>query len=161
MFRRSRERFPDKAAIVAGARRMSYRELDAAANRLAHALRATGAAKGAKVAILSRNLLEYGVVFFGAARSGLVLVNVSIQYAAAELEYVLDKSDAEILLVDGQFAEKAAAVLPQCPGDPHGRLHWRRRLCRFQAASPSTRFSLRPAARRAAGRASSRPTPSA
>jgi fatty-acyl-CoA synthase len=115
MLRRSRERFPDKAAIVAGSRRMSYRELDAAANQLAHALLATGAGKGAKVAMLSRNLLEYGVVFFGAARSGLVLVNVSIQYAAAELEYVLNKSDAEILLVDGQFAEKAAAVLPRCP----------------------------------------------
>ncbi len=115
MLRRSRERFPDKAAIVAGSRRMSYRELDTAANQLAHALLATGAGKGAKVAMLSRNLLEYGVVFFGAARSGLVLVNVSIQYAAAELEYVLDKSDAEILLVDGQFAEKAAAVLSRCP----------------------------------------------
>ena len=114
MLRRSCERFPDKVAIVAGDRRISYRELDRAANRLAHALLAAGAAKGAKVAILSRNLLEYGVVFFGAARSGLVLVNVSIQYAAAELEYVLGKSDAEILVVDAQLAEKAAAVLPKC-----------------------------------------------
>lgn len=115
MLRRSAERFPDKAAIIAGGRRMTYRELDLSANRLAHALRATGAGTGAKVAILSRNLAEYGIVFFGAARSGLVLVNVSIQYAAAELEYVLGKSDAEILLVDGQLAARAAAVLPRCP----------------------------------------------
>ena len=113
--RRSCERFPGKPAIVAGGRRISYRELDEAANRLANALLATGAAKGAKVAILSRNLPEYGIVFFGAARSGLVLVNVSIQYAADELEYVLRKSDAEILLVDGQLAGKAAAVLPRIP----------------------------------------------
>ncbi len=113
--RRSRERFPDKPAIIAGGRRISYRELDEAANRLANALLATGAAKGSKVAILSRNLPEYGIVFFGAARSGLVLVNVSIQYAADELEYVLRKSDAEILLVDGQLAGKAAAVLPLIP----------------------------------------------
>src|SRR5690606_17331196 len=70
---------------------------------------------GAKVAILSRNLPEYGVVFFGAARSGLVLVNVSIQYAADELAYVLGKSDSEILIVDGHLAAKAAAVLPSCP----------------------------------------------
>ncbi len=115
MLRRSTERFPDKPAIIAAGTQLTFRQLDAAANRLAHALLATGAAKGAKVAILSRNLPQYGIVFFGAARSGLVLVNISIQYAAAELEYVLSKSDAEILLVDAQFAAKAAAVLPNCP----------------------------------------------
>lgn len=124
MLRRSAERFPDKIAIVAGSERMTFRELDVAANRLAQALRATGAgkgakggkfAKGAKVAILSRNLPQYGIAFFGAARSGLVLVNVSIQYSAAELQYVLAKSDAQVLLVDALFAEKALAVLPQCP----------------------------------------------
>ena len=115
MLRRSAERFPAKDAIVAGGARISYRELDQAANRLANALLATGAARGDKVAILSRNLPQYGVVFFGAARSGLVLVNVSVQYSAAELEYVLGKSDARILLVDSQFSDKVAAVLPRCP----------------------------------------------
>ena len=116
MLRRSAERFPDKPAIIGGGARISYRDLDGAANRLAHALLGTGAAAGAKVAILSRNLPQYGIVFFGAARSGLILVNVSVQYAAAELAYVLNKSDAEILIVDAQLAAKANAVLPQCPG---------------------------------------------
>lgn len=115
MLRRSAERFPDKPAIIGPTGRLGYRELDEGANRFAHALLATGAAKGAKVAILSRNLTEYGVVFFGAARSGLVLVNVSIQYAAAELEYVLGKCDAEILVVDATLAGRAAAVLPALP----------------------------------------------
>ena len=115
MLRRSAERFPLKPAIIAGDVRLSFRELDVAANRFAHALIGTRASKGAKVAILSRNLPQYGIVFFGAARSGLVLVNVSIQYSPAELEYVLRKSDAEILIVDSQFAQKVAAVLPNCP----------------------------------------------
>ncbi len=115
MLRRSAERFPDKPAIIGLGRRLSYRALDAASNRFARALRATGPVDGAKVAILSRNLPEYGIVFFGAARSGMVLVNVSIQYAADELGYVLGKSDSEILVVDGQLAAKAAAVLPSCP----------------------------------------------
>ena len=127
MLRRSAERFPDKTAIIGaglGATvavggqvpgRLTYRELDSEANRFAHALLATGAAAQTKVAILSRNLPHYGVVFFGAARSGLVLVNVSIQYAPAELEYVLNKADAEILIVDAQFEAKAHAVLARCP----------------------------------------------
>jgi len=115
MLRRSAQRFPDKTAIIRDDVRLSYAELDAAANRFANALLGTGRGKGAKVAIVSRNLPEYGIVFFGAARSGLVLVNVSILYAPAELEYVLDKSDSEILVFDAQFAEKIRAIAPRCP----------------------------------------------
>ena len=119
MLRRSAQRFPNKAAIIRDDVRLGYAELDAAANRFANALLSTGCAKGAKVAIVSRNLPEYRIVFFGAARSGLVLVNVSILYAPAELEYVLDKSDSEILLFDAQFAEKIRAVAPRCPKIRH------------------------------------------
>ena len=115
MLRRSAQRFPDKPAIIRDDIRLSYAELDAAANRFAHALVRTGRPKGAKVAIVSRNLPEYGVVFFGAARSGLVLVNVSILYAPDELEYVLNKSDSEILVFDAQFADKVKTVAPRCP----------------------------------------------
>ena len=115
MLRRSAERFPDKPAIIRDDARLTYAELDAQANRFAHALLAGGLPKGAKVAILSRNLPEYGVVFFGAARSGLVLVNVSILYAPDELEYVLNKSDSEILVFDAIFADKVGAVRGRCP----------------------------------------------
>lgn len=115
MLRRSAERFPDKPAIVRDGARLTYAELDAQANRFAHALLALGLGPGAKVAILSRNLPEYGVVFFGAAKSGLVLVNVSVLYAPDELEFVLNRSDAEALVFDAAFAEKVAAVRPRCP----------------------------------------------
>jgi fatty-acyl-CoA synthase len=115
MLRRSAQRFPDKPAVVCGETRLAYRELDAGANRLAHALLADGLGKDAKVAILSRNLTPYAVAFFGVARSGAVLVNVSIQYAAGELAYVLDKSDAQALILDASLADKVRDVLPDCP----------------------------------------------
>jgi fatty-acyl-CoA synthase len=119
MLRRSAARFPDKPAIVRDDTRLSYAELNARANRFAHALIATGLPKGAKVAILSRNLPEYGIVFFGAAKSGLVLVNVSILYAPDELEFVLNKADAELLVFDAAFIEKVAAVRGRCPKLKH------------------------------------------
>lgn len=115
MLRRSAQRFPDKDAIVRDDSRLTYAALDAGANRFAHALLKTGCAKGAKVAILSRNLPEYGLVFFGTARSGLVLVNISILYAPDELLYVLNKSDSEILVFDAQFAGKVEDVRDRCP----------------------------------------------
>lgn len=119
MLRRSAARFPDKAAIVFRGPQVRcvvrYRALDAQANQLAHALLSLGLAKGAKVSMLSRNLPEYGAVFFGTARTGLVLNNVSVLYAPDELAWVLNKSDTEVLLFDVQFAGNVAAVRARCP----------------------------------------------
>jgi len=119
MLRRSAERFPDKIAIIRDDTRLTYAQLNGRANQLAHALADLGLDRGAKVAIVSRNLPEYGVAFFGVAKSGLVLVNVSILYAPDELEFVLNKADAEVLIFDAAFAEKVAAVRPKCPKLKH------------------------------------------
>ncbi len=132
MLRRSAARFPDKPAIIRDDVRLSYAELNRHANRFAHALLALGLPRGAKVAILSRNLPEYGVVFFGASKSGLVLVNVSILYAPDELEFVLNKADAELLVFDALFAEKVAAVRGRCPKLKH--------LVSIGEAAGATRF---------------------
>lgn len=115
MLQRSAKRFPDKPAIICGGEQLSYRELDCKANQLANALLGLGLKKGAKVAILSRNLPEYGVVFFGVARTGYVLTNISVLYAPDELAYVLEKADVEVLIFDDAFAEKATAVLSRLP----------------------------------------------
>lgn len=120
MLRRSAARFADKPAIIfhgpEGQRReLTYRALDARANQLAHALLALGFPKGTKVAMLSRNLPEYGVVFFGVARTGLVLNNVSVLYADDELAWVLNKSDTELLIIDAAFADRLPSVRAACP----------------------------------------------
>ncbi len=123
MLRRSAQRFPDKAAIIyRGPDRracVSYRALDESANSLARALLALGLDKGSKVAMLSRNLPEYGSVFFGVARTGYVLNNVSVLYAPEELGWVLNKSDTQVLIFDAQFADKVAAVQKECPQIRH------------------------------------------
>lgn len=107
---RSAKRFPDKAAIICGDVELSYRQLDYKANQLAHGLISLGLAKGAKVAMLSRNLSEYGIVFFGVARTGYVLTNISVLYAPDELAYVLEKADVEVLIFDDLFTEKVETV---------------------------------------------------
>jgi len=115
MLRRSCERFPNKLALIRDATRITYAELDAAANRFTRALLQLGLPKGSKVAILSRNLPEYAIAFFGAARSGLVLVNVSVLYAPDELAWVLQKADVQVLVFDALFVPKVGQVLPLCP----------------------------------------------
>jgi len=113
MLRRSASRFPDKPAILWEGQSLSYRDLNAAANRLANTLIAAGYGKGAKIGIISRNRTEYGIAFFGVAKSGCVLVNVSVLYAPDELAFVLDKADVELLFVEDLFADKVDAVRDQ------------------------------------------------
>ncbi|NYT35975.1 long-chain fatty acid--CoA ligase [Allopusillimonas soli] len=123
MLRRSAVRFPRKIAITyRGPDRraqVSYAHLDAQANQLAHALLDLGLEKGAKVSMLARNLPEYGAVFFGVARTGCVLNNISVLYAPDELAWTLNKSDTEVLIFDAALADKVAAVRAQCPGIGH------------------------------------------
>ncbi|KWT95817.1 MULTISPECIES: AMP-binding protein [unclassified Variovorax] len=123
MLRRSAHRFPDKPAIVLrgpkGSERVPYSELDALADRVAHAVLGLGLPRGATVSMLCRNLPAYGAVFFGVARSGCVLNNISILYAPEELGYVLAKSDTRVLIYDAQFADKVAAVRESCPEIRH------------------------------------------
>lgn len=115
MLTRATARFAAKTAVVQDERRISFGALDAAANRLANGLNSLGLPKGAKVAIVSRNLLEYAIAFFGVARSGLVLVNVSVLYAPDEMAWVLGRADARVLIHDSAFDDKIAAVAPLCP----------------------------------------------
>ena len=113
MLVRSARRFPQKPAIICGRAQLCYAGLNARANQLAHALRALGLGPSAKIGIVSRNRIEYGIAFFGVAKSGHVLVNVSVLYAPDELCFVLAKADVEVLIFEDCFAEKIAGVRPQ------------------------------------------------
>lgn len=115
MLRRSAERFPSKPAVLWQGQSLTYRQLDLAANRLANALIAAGVAKGEKVGMLCRNRIEYAIVFFGLARSGAVLVNVSTLYQPDDLAYVLEKADVTTLFYEDVFQEKVEAIRGRPP----------------------------------------------
>jgi acyl-CoA synthetase (AMP-forming)/AMP-acid ligase II len=119
MLRRAARRFPAKPAMLWEGTSTTYRAFNASANQFAHALAALGLPKGAKVGILCRNRPEYGVTFFGAAKSGCVLVNLSVLYSPDELEFVLDKADVEVLVFEDIFAETVETVCARLPRIKH------------------------------------------
>src|ERR1700747_3932017 len=61
LLRRTAARYPDKIAVIAGERRVTYREFDASVNRCAHALADRGLGKGDRLALLSHNCWQYAV----------------------------------------------------------------------------------------------------
>jgi long-chain acyl-CoA synthetase len=93
----------------------SYADLEAGANRLAHALLALGAAPGDRIAWCGPNSLEVVTTFHATRKVGLTSVPVSYRFNAAEMQYVIDNSDATVVLVDAEQAPLVASVRDQLP----------------------------------------------
>ena len=99
------ERYADREALVhveAGAR-FNYREFKAECDRVARGLMALGIEKGRHVGIWATNYSEWVVAQFATAKIGAVLVTVNPSYRTHELEYVLKQSEADALILIGQF----------------------------------------------------------
>jgi long-chain acyl-CoA synthetase len=69
--------YPEKTAIVFEDRRLTWKEFNNRANRIANHLQKTGVGKGDRVAVVSPNCLEYPEIMFGALKAGAVIVPVS------------------------------------------------------------------------------------
>jgi long-chain acyl-CoA synthetase len=106
---------PHKEAIVLGAQRITYGELDAASNRVANALRELGMKKGTHVTILMSHSPEWVINYFGVIKGGGVAVLLSTALKAPELDSLLRDSDTEILITEKKFSRMLSPVLPHIP----------------------------------------------
>jgi len=97
-----------REALVAGAQRLTYAELDRAVSRAAHHLHGLGLGPGDRVALKGRNSLPWVVGALGALRLGAVLVPMNHKLAPPESDYVVEHSGASLLLVDAELAETVA-----------------------------------------------------
>ncbi|MGQ4715557.1 acyl-CoA synthetase [Streptomyces anulatus] len=117
---------PDREALLyvdhpgTGAeRRLTYAELDAAANRIAHHLIDTGIRPGEHLGLHLYNGVEYLQTVLGALKARIVPVNVNYRYVEEELVYLYRDADLAALVFDGEFDERVAAAAPQAPGLRH------------------------------------------
>ena len=104
----------DRDALVQGDRRLSYRAFDDAAARFAGGLGAAGVETGAKVALYLYNCPEYLVAQFGANKHRATPVNVNYRYLDDELAYLLDDSDAEVLVFHSSLGDRVERVKDRC-----------------------------------------------
>jgi len=122
----SAARLGAKTALVVEGRSYSYTELCAAAQRLAGALRRLGLERGDRVAIYMDNTWPCVVAIYGALLAGGVFLVINPQTKADKLEFVLDDSDARILLTDSHLqsvfepvlARAAKLIATICSGTP-------------------------------------------
>jgi len=116
--RRAAAADPAKEALVAGARRMSFAELDAAASALGARLHALGVGRGERVAVLAPNGAEAAVAIYGTLRAGAAFVPLNPTIKADKLAYVLRDCDAAAVVVDARLAPLAEAARADAPRRP-------------------------------------------
>ena len=109
----------DVAVVMAGSRNsLTFRELDEESNRVAQLLRAYGLASDDTFAVLLENRIEYFPLIWGNQRAGTLLVPVSTRLSAPEIQYIVQDSDAKLLITSNQYADVLGDVRAACPDMP-------------------------------------------
>jgi acyl-CoA synthetase (AMP-forming)/AMP-acid ligase II len=109
-------------------RRLTYAELDAAANRIGHHLLDSGIRPGEHLGLHLYNGVEYLQTVLACLKARIVPVNVNYRYVEEELAYLYQDADLVALVFDAEFTDRVAAARPRAP-----RL---RHLVRVGAAAP-------------------------
>ena len=114
--RRSATVYADRIAVIDGERRYTYAEFHDRALRLAGALRALGVTAGTRVAVLTPNTHVLLEAHYGAPFAGAVLVALNQRLTANDLAYVIQHSEAPVLIYDHEFEAVARDIARKVGG---------------------------------------------
>lgn len=105
----ARERAEAEFAIQ-GNRRIIYGEARAETNRLANTFINAGLQTGDRIAILSKNSIEYILLYFAAAKAGVVPVPLNYRLAPAEWRYILNDAGVKLLIAAGEYLQAVDSI---------------------------------------------------
>jgi len=115
MLKMNAKKLPHKVALKEAKRSYTYRELNERVNRLCHRLLSLGLKKGDKVAVLLENCIEIVEVYLATAKTGLIIVPINFRLAPKDVSYILNDSDARVLIVDREFVPLVEGIKGQLP----------------------------------------------
>jgi fatty-acyl-CoA synthase len=108
---------PDHPAVImagSGAQ-MTFKEMDEASNRFAQLLRARGLGEGDAFAVLLENRIEFFTLVWGSQRAGTMLVPISTRLTAPEIAYIVQDSQAKLMITSTAFTEVMEGVRGELP----------------------------------------------
>jgi len=107
---------PDKECLVCEDTRLTWSRLNERVNRLANGLASLGVRKDTKVAILALNCHKYIEAYYATAKLGAVAVPLNFRLSPEELTYVINHSDAEVLMAGRDLLGVAQEIMPTLEG---------------------------------------------
>ncbi len=110
---RSSELHPERIAVVDENRSITYRELSAAAARLAEHLRGFQLSNGSRIALLMENSVEYTIAYFAVLQSDYVVVPLDTSISGESLRYILENCGVKILIAQSRFRRKLKELFDQ------------------------------------------------
>lgn len=105
--------YPDRTCTLFKGRSVSYREMNAQADRLAAALAGLGIKKGDRVGLLIPNTPQFVLAFYGVLKAGAIVVATNPLYTPHEMEHQLRDAGVETVIVMSNFYERINAVRAQ------------------------------------------------
>ncbi|MGC4094365.1 MAG: amino acid adenylation domain-containing protein [Polyangiaceae bacterium] len=99
------DRQPDAVAVEMEGAKLTYRELELRANRLAHALRSRGAEPGVYIGVCLERGLDLVVALLGVAKSGAAYVPLDPQYPKERLSFMLSDAGAPVVVTEQRHAD--------------------------------------------------------
>jgi long-chain acyl-CoA synthetase len=111
VFEQAVAKYGARPAYTCMGRSISFADLGRRSAAFGAFLQGRGLAKGARVALMMPNILQYPICLFGVLRAGCTVVNVNPLYTARELEHQLSDSGAEVIVVVENFAHTVEEVL--------------------------------------------------
>ncbi|MCA1299388.1 non-ribosomal peptide synthetase [Stappia indica] len=123
LFEEVAARWPEAEAVRCGERHLSYRELNAHANRFARALRARNLPEGAIIAICMDGSLELPVVVFGILKAGYAYLALDPRYPDGRIAFMLEDCSAALVVTQSELAARfteGPPVLCVDPGEAFG-----------------------------------------
>ncbi len=112
MLRWAAANHPDRAAVICGDLRWTWRQLDERANRAANALLGLGIRPGDRVGLYFTNHPDYLALYLAAAKTGIVAATVNPALTASELGFILGDSGAVLVVTDAPRAPIVAQARP-------------------------------------------------
>ncbi|HAP78062.1 MAG TPA: acyl-CoA synthetase [Acidimicrobiaceae bacterium] len=108
---------PDKPAIIMGGSgfTQTFAQLDAAANRLSHLLRAAGVHPGDHVAVCMENHDRYMEIVWGCHYAGAIYTCASSRLTSGELSYIINDCQAKVFITSHYKADQATEIVPDIP----------------------------------------------
>jgi 3-oxocholest-4-en-26-oate---CoA ligase len=110
LFEHAVDAAPDKTAVQVGDRTVTFAELEAESNKLAHFFASRGIGAGDHVGLYSKNSVEHVVALLAIFKVRAVAININYRYVAGELEYIFDNADLVALVHDEVYAPLVSDV---------------------------------------------------